>query len=125
MHTIAGLSNLADAVVNDQPAVPGEDRRRAAANFEALPRRHRTRPPLMRKLGDETWLKSFQGNRTVGNPYAFAIKIHLVGGGAAGFLRSGSRKQRPVKQGQLRLPRGIRNGSGEWAGSLCGPGCGI
>jgi hypothetical protein len=38
MHTIAGLPNLADAVVNDQPAVPGQDRRSAAANFEPLPK---------------------------------------------------------------------------------------
>src|ERR1700682_2218049 len=98
MHPIGGWPNLADAVVNDQPAVPGQDRRSTAANFEPLPRGHRTGQPMMRKLGDETWQKSFQGNRTVGNPYAFAIKIHIMGGGAASFLWSGSRKQRPVKQ---------------------------
>jgi hypothetical protein len=72
---------------------------------------------MMRKLVDETRLESFQGNRAVGNPDAFAIKIHLTGGGVAGlFLGSGSGKQRPVKQRQLRLPGGIWNGGGEWAG---------
>ena len=74
MHTIAGLPNFANAVVHDQPAVPGEDRWSAAADFEAFPGRYRSRQPMMRKLVDETWLKSFQGNRAVGNPDAFAIK---------------------------------------------------
>jgi hypothetical protein len=74
---------------------------------------------MMRKLVEETRLKSFQGNRAVGNPDACAIKVHLVGGGGAClFLRCGSRKQRPVKHRQLGLPGGIRNRSGEWAGIL-------
>jgi hypothetical protein len=46
MHTIAGLPNFANAVVNDQPAVPGEDRWSAATDFEAFPGRYRSRQPL-------------------------------------------------------------------------------
>jgi hypothetical protein len=33
---------------------------------------------MMRKLVDEPRLESFQRNRPVANPYAFAIQIHLI-----------------------------------------------
>ena len=119
MHAFAVLSNFANAVVNDQPAVSRQDRRSAAADFETLPWRYRSRQPMMRELVDETRSKSLHGNRAVGNPDAFAIKILRVGAAVASdLLRSSSRKEGPVKQGQLRLPGRIRNGCGERTGIL-------
>ena len=80
MSVVARLRHFAHAVVNDQPAVPGQDGRSAAADFEPLPGRHRSRQPVMRgKPAEAIWFTAFQGQRAVGNPDAFPIEIHLDG----------------------------------------------
>ena len=48
MSVVARLRHFAHAVVNDQPAVPGQDGRSAATDFQPLPGRHRSREPVMR-----------------------------------------------------------------------------
>ena len=55
----------------------------------------------------------------VRNPDALPIDIHFTGRRATGgFLRTGAWKERPVKQGQLRLTGWIGNNGREEAGIL-------
>ena len=59
----------------------------------------------------------FKGDRTVGNPDAFPIDIHLAGRRVAGrLLRTCAGKKGPVEHTQFHVPGGIRNGDGEEAG---------
>jgi hypothetical protein len=48
MFAVSGFFQFADAVLNDQPAVPSQDWRSAAADLKALPGRHGGRQPMMR-----------------------------------------------------------------------------
>src|ERR1700683_3532800 len=117
MDPVAGFLHFTDAVVNDQPTVPGQDWRSAASDFEALPRGHRSCEPVMRKLVDVIWPTGLEGKRAVGNPDAFAIKVHFTGRFiAGGFLGTSSGKQRPVEDREFRFAAWIRNGNGEYAG---------
>ena len=118
MFVLARIRHFADAVVNNQPAVPGQDGRSATADFEPLPGRHRSRQPMMRdEPAEAIRFARLQGHRAVGNPDAFPIEIHVTGRGVAGgFLRTSAGEKRPVKHGQLRMPGWIRNGDGEEAG---------
>ena len=68
-------------------------------------------------IRDSTWPAGFQGKRAVGNPDAFAIKVHLTGRGAASsLLRASSGKQRSVQDRELRFPGSIRDGNGKYTG---------
>ena len=114
----ARLHHFAHPVVNDQPAVPGHDGRRASTDFEPLPGRHGSRQPVVTgKLAEVIWFTALQGHGAVRNPDAFPVEIHLTGSGVAGgFLGTGAGKERPVEHGQFRLPGWIRDGDGEEAG---------
>jgi CIC family chloride channel protein len=118
MHLFTGSFHFTDAVIDDQPTVPRQDGRSAAADFEPLPGRHWSRQPVTRKLAEVTWSTGLQRKRAVGNPDTFAIKVHLTGCGvvAGGFLRTSSGKQRTVEERELRFPRLVRNGNREYAG---------
>src|ERR1700683_2170412 len=117
VHFAAGSVHVADTVVNDQPAMPGQDGRSTAADFEPLPGGHRSRQPVMGEFAEVTWSTRFQRTRPVRDPDAFAIKIQLSGRGAAsGIFGTGARKQRPMEDGELRFPGWIRNSNGEYTG---------
>ena len=115
---MARVRDFTDTVVNNQPAVPGQDGRSAAANFEPLPGRHRGRQPMMRsELAEVIEFAIRQGRLAVGNPDAFPIEIHVTGRGMAGrFLWTSAGKKWPVEHGQFRVPGGIRNGDRKEAG---------
>lgn len=117
---VARLRHRAHAAVHDQPAVRGEDGRRAAADFEPLPRRHRSGQPVMRgKVTQMPWLAALDGHGAVGNPDAFPIEISYAGCRVAClFLWTRAGKERPVQERQRRLSRGIRNSDREDAGVL-------
>ena len=117
---VARLRHFAHAVVNDQPAVSGEDGRSSAADFEPLPRRHRSRQPVMRvKQAEVVRFEALQSHRAIRNPNAFMIEIHHTGLGlAGGFLGKRAGKERPMKDGQLHFSGMIGNGDGEEAGVL-------
>jgi hypothetical protein len=71
MHLFAGSFHFANAVIDDQPTVPRQDGRSAAADFEPLPRRHWSRQPVTRKLAEVTRFTELQGKRAVGGGMAF------------------------------------------------------
>src|ERR1035437_9498309 len=118
MALFTRVHNLADTVIDNQPTVPGQDGRSAAADFKPLPGRHRSRQPVMRSESAEpidplVWHRGL----AVGNPDALPIEIHVTGSGVAGsLLRSRAGKKRSVEHAQLRVPGGIRNGEGKEAG---------
>src|ERR1035438_8239706 len=106
----AGVHDFAHAVVDDQPAVPGEYGRSAAADFEPLPGRHWSCQPVMRsKLAEARWFAVLQGHPAVGNPDALPFEIHVANRGpAGGFLRARAREKRPGEHGPLRGTRASR-----------------
>src|ERR1700691_625784 len=115
MHLFAGSFHFADTVIDDQPTVPRQDGRSAAADFEPLPGSDWSRQPVMRKLAEVTRSTGLQGKRAVGKPDSHAIKVHFTGRGAAGgFLRTSSGKQGPVEERELRFPGWVRNGNREY-----------
>ena len=68
------------------------------------------------KLAGVKWLM-VECHLTVRNPDAFPIEIHLTGIWMAScFLRTCAGKERPVEQGQLRLPGWIGNDGWKEAG---------
>ena len=117
---VLGSASSLDAVVDDHPSVPGQDRRRAAADFELLPGRHRTGQPVMQgKVAEVIGLIAGLAQWTVGNPDALSMEIHDAGRRLAGrFLRTSPGKERPVEDRHCRLPIRIGNGDGEDAGIL-------
>ena len=89
---------LADAVANCQPTVPGQDGWCTAADFELVPSCHRGGQAVMR--AEMTEMKGFtvcHGRRAIGNPDAFAMKVHQAGSRMTRrFLGTSSGKQWPL-----------------------------
>src|SRR5271165_3887102 len=107
-------------MIEDQPAVPRQNGRSPAADFEPLPRRYRSRQAEMRvKQPHLIRFEAVQGHRAIGNPDAFVIEIDEQGLGLAGnFLGTGAGEKRPMNDGQLHLSGMIGNRDGEEAGVL-------
>src|ERR1039458_1477096 len=95
MSIAAGSQCFAHSVVNDQPAVLGQNGRSSGANLEPLPGRDWGRQSVMRgKPTEAIWFMVFQDRRTIGNPDALPIKVHFTGRRVAScFLRSSARKE--------------------------------
>src|SRR5437016_6119935 len=71
------LRRVADAVINDQPAVTGQDRGSAAPDFVPLPGRHRTGQPVMRCVVAEVrWFTVLHGLWAAGDPDALSMEVH-------------------------------------------------
>src|ERR1019366_7714741 len=104
---------LSHAVVDDQPAVPGQDRRSPAADLEPLPRRNRSRQSVMRsKPAKASGCTAIQGHLTVGNPDAFPVEVQSTGCGVErGFFRTSAGKERPMEDGEFGSSGWIRDGN--------------
>src|SRR5665213_3887598 len=107
-----GLLQVADSVINDQPSVPRENGRSAAADLEPLPGRHRGGQPVMRgELVESVMLRPLEGGCAVGDPDAFPVDIQRTGCRPVGrFLWTGTREKRSVQKRQFRNFRWIGNG---------------
>src|SRR5580692_7260017 len=105
---------LVHTVIDDQPAVPGQDGRSATANFEEFPWRDRSGQPVMRSK--QVFL-ALRGHRAVRNPNALPFQIRFTRRGLAGsFLCVSAGKKRPVEDGQFWMSGRIGNGDRKEAG---------
>src|ERR1700679_2298087 len=111
------IHHFADSVVDDQPAVPGQNRRSSGANLEPLPGRNRSRQSMMRrKPAQAVWIPTFPGLRTIGDPDTLPIEINLAGRSAAsGLLGESSGKKGAVEHTQFMMPGGVRYCDGKQA----------
>src|ERR1039458_3803301 len=111
MPVAARTCRFAYTVVNDQPAVFGQDGRSTCADFEPLPWRHRSRQTVMRCEPAQTLrFRAIQRGRTIGNPDALVIEIHFTGlTMASSFFWTSAGKERTVEHAQLQVPRGVRD----------------
>jgi hypothetical protein len=115
--SLLGVHDFAHAVINDQPAVPGQDGRSAAADFEPLPGRHGSRQPVMRgerPRRSGSWPSRPSGSRK-SRCFPDRDPRHGTRRGRR-FPPDECREKRPVEHGQFRVPGWIGNGDGEEAG---------
>src|ERR1035438_10916608 len=105
-------------MVEDQPAVPGQDGRSSTADFEQLPWRYWRRQPVVRV--EQTGVMQFSalhGHRAVRNPDTFMIEIDYPRFGLAGcFLGVSAVEKGPMEDGHLHFAGMVGNGDGEKAG---------
>jgi hypothetical protein len=87
MSAIGRALYLAHTVVNDQPPMPGQDARGAAADLQALPGRLRGCQPVMRsELAQVVRTVALQRHRGVRDPDALPIGVNVTGLRVAGSL---------------------------------------
>ncbi|MGB8660129.1 MAG: hypothetical protein WCD34_06885 [Candidatus Acidiferrum sp.] len=98
--------------------MPREYGRSAAANFEQLPWRHRSREAVMRrKLTQAIWSTTFDDQPAVGNPDAFPVEIYFAGSRVTRvFFWTSSGEERPVENCHFKLSRWIWDDNGEETG---------
>lgn len=105
------------AMIEGQPSVPAEDGRRAAADLEALPRRHRACQGVMG--GELAQASLLRIQAAIRDPDTLAMRVGPENRGLVHLLfRTGPREQRSVDECDCRLAVGIRNQRGKNVASL-------
>ncbi len=98
------------------------DGRRAAADFEALPRRLGAGQSVMCDELAEVMLLAFLAHAAIRDPNAFSMKIHGAGRGLVHlFFRTRSREQRPVHESDGGLAGGAQESARETRWRPCRP----
>ena len=107
-------------MMNDKPAMAGQDGGRAAADLEHFPGEYRACQPMMGiEQARRVRLEVIKRHRAVGNPDTLVFQIDPPALAHTGIvLGQGAREKRAMEHGQLELPCMVRNSDGENAGVL-------